>query len=120
MNNFDHSYGAWFSLDGCRLTERSPLSLVTIQLDRAAEEAALQFIEAAERRIIEEWASRGQLLLALVSHDRRELNLLIASDETLAQYKAEDIPSVASELAHVTVRGVTALPLVSQRKFAPH
>lgn len=120
MNNFDHSYGAWFSIDGYRLTEKSPLSLVTIQLDGAAEEAALQFIEAAERRIIEEWASRGHLLLALVSHDRRELNLLIASDETLAQYKAENIPSVASELAHVTVRGVTALPLVRQRKFAPH
>lgn len=120
MNNFDYSDGAWFSINGCELSEAGPISLVTIQLDNFADEAALQFLEAAERRTIEEWASRGTLLLALVSHDRRELNLLIASDAVLAQCKAEGIPSVASELAHVTVRGVTALPLIKQHKLVAH
>lgn len=120
MNIFDHSDRAWFSGSECTPTQSSPISLVTIQLDSAADEAALQFIAAAERRIIDDWASRGSLLLALVSHDRRELNLLVASDAILAQCKAEDIPSVASELAQMTVRNVTALSLAGLRKFLPH
>lgn len=116
----DGTASAWFSLDDDALEKGDPITLVTVQLDNAADDDALQFLEQAERKALADWAKRGRVLMALVSHNRRELNLIVACNDDNSRMKAEEIPSVASEMAQLTVRGVTSLTLIGQRKLSMH
>ncbi len=116
----DGTDSAWFSLDDDALEQSGPISLVTVHLDNSADDEALQFLERAEGRALREWADRGKVLMAFVSRNRRELYLIVACNDESSRRKAEEIPSVASDMAHLTVRSVTALALVGQRKLAMH
>ncbi|MCL9998568.1 MAG: hypothetical protein NBV68_04245 [Erythrobacter sp.] len=116
----DGAAGAWFSPDSDAWLRDDPITLVTLRLDNAVDDPALQFLANAECEALNDWAARGTLLMALVSHNRRELNLVIACNDDDARARTEDIPSVASEMAEVTVRGVTALTLAGQRKLVTH
>ena len=116
----DGTESAWFSLDDDAMDKGDPITLVTVQLDTAVDDEALQFLERAEYKALAAWAKRGRVLMALVSRNRRELNLIVACNDDNSRRKAEEIPSVASEMARLNVRGVTALTLVEQRKFVRH
>lgn len=116
----DGTAGAWFSPDNDAWQRDDPITLVTLQLENTVDDPALQFLASAEREALDDWAARGTLLMALVSHNRRELNLVIACNDDDARARTEEIPSVASEMAQVAVRGVTALTLAGQRKFVTH
>lgn len=96
------------------------MTLVTLSLDSDVDEAALGFIEGAERRALGDWAARGTVLMAFVTHDGRELNLVVASNDDDARRTAEELPSVMTELADVHVRSITALELALQRKLVTH
>lgn len=111
---------AWFSPDEAAWERDVPITLVTLRLEEAADDAALGFLECAERQALDAWAASGTLLMALVSEDRRELNLVIACHDDDARMQAEALPSVASELARVDVRGVSALPLAGARRLVMH
>jgi hypothetical protein len=116
----DGTASAWFSHDDDALEQGDPITLVTVQLDTAVDDDALQFLERAERKALTDWAKRGRVLMALVSHNRRELNLIVACNDDNSRMKAEEIPSVASEMAQLSVRAVTPLTLNGQRKFVTH
>lgn len=111
---------AWFSPDKAAWERDVPITLVTLRLEETADDAALGFLECAERQALDTWAASGTLLMALVSEGRRELNLVIACHDDDARMQAEELPSVASELARVEVRGVSALPLAGARRLVMH
>lgn len=111
---------AWFSFDDEAVAQGDPITLVTLQLNTAADAAALQFIEGAEHRALAEWAKRGKVLMALVSECRSELNLVVACHNDHSRVTAEAFPSVVSDMAQVKARSVTALPLVGLRRFITH
>lgn len=118
--NDDGTPGAWFSPDEDARDQGDPMTLVTLSLDSDVDEAALGFIEGAERRALGDWAARGTVLMAFVTHDGRELNLVVASNDDDARRTAEELPSVMTELADVHVRSITALELALQRKLVTH
>lgn len=120
MKNFDHSDSVWFSPDEAAWERDVPMALVTLRLDTAVEEPALHFLEAAERRALEDWAASGTLLMALVSRNRRELNLVVACNDDQVRMQAGELPSVASELARVEVRRVSPLALAGARRLVTH
>jgi len=118
--NSDGARSAWFTLEGETFDAGEPMSLVTLRLDAGADDAALGFIEKAERRALREWAASGDVLMAFVTDDRRELNLIVASNDDDTRRIAEDLPSVVAELADVHVRSVSAFEPVSKRKLVTH
>lgn len=111
---------AWFSPDEAAWEREAPITLVTLRLDPAADDGALRFLESAEREALDRWTASGMVLMALVSQTRREINLVIACNDDEARRAAEEIPSVASELAEVEVRSVRALALAGARRLVMH
>jgi len=116
----DGTASAWFSPNDLAWERDGPITLVTLRLGDAADGGALRFLENAEREALDRWTASGTVLMALVSRNRRELNLVIACNDDEARQAAEEIPSVASELAEVEVRGVAALALTGARRLVRH
>lgn len=116
----DGAKGAWFSPDDAAWERDDPITLVTLRLGDAVDDGALRFLESAEREALDRWTASGTVLMALVSHNRRELNLVIACNDDEARRQAAEIPSVASEMADVEVRGGRALALAGARRFVMH
>jgi hypothetical protein len=116
----DGTATAWFSPDDAAWESEDPITLVTLRLNDAADDAALRFLESAERTALDRWTASGRVLMVLVSHNRRELNLVIACNDDDALRQANEIPSVASEMADVSVRGGHALALAGVRRLVTH
>ncbi|WP_156443430.1 hypothetical protein [Erythrobacter sp. CCH5-A1] len=116
----DGTASAWFFPNDAAWERDDPITLVTLRLDPAADDGALHFLESAEREALDRWTASGTVLMALVSQSRRELNLVIACNDEEARRAAEEIPSVASELAEVEVRGVVALALAGAHRLVMH
>jgi len=116
----DGTSGAWFSPDEQAWKREDQITLVTLRLDNTADDAALSFLESAEREALDRWTQSGTVLMALVSDNRREINLVIACNDDDALRQAEDIPSVVSEMADVEVRRVRALALPGASRMVMH
>jgi hypothetical protein len=111
---------AWFSGQSSVALSHQPMTLLSLKLDDGIDDDALAFYAAAEGDALMQWAMSERMLMALVSDDRRELNLLIADEVDAVRAIAEHLPSVVDNLATPALRKVHILPVERITAYSQH